>query len=101
MLKAIRTIKKIKQLQKEMHDFSLAFLLGQEIELFPENEIAKAKAQAMHDASHLLGDILKGKSVDEATARLKKTMAKSVDEAMTRLEIKLKDEEVEQEDDQN
>jgi len=82
MLKAIRTIKKIKQLQKEMHDFSLAFLLGQEIELFPENEIAKAKAQAMHDASHLLGDILKGKSVDEATARLKKTMAKEVEEAM-------------------
>ena len=90
MRKAIRTIKKIKQLQKEMHDFSLAFLLGQEIELFPENEIAKAKAQAMHDASHLLGDILKGKSVDEATARLKKTMAKEVEEAKKELKEEVK-----------
>ena len=90
MLKAIRTIKKIKQLQKEMHDFSHAFLLGQEIELFPENEIAKAKAQAMHDASHLLGDILKGKSVDEATARLKKTMAKEVEEAKKELKEEVK-----------
>lgn len=81
MLKAIRTIKKIKQLQREMHDFSLAFLLGQEIGPFPENETAKAKAQAMHDASHLLDDVLKGKSVDEATARLKKTMVKEVEEA--------------------
>lgn len=90
MLKEIRTIKKIKQLQKEMHDFSLAFLLGQEIELFPENEIAKAKAQAMHDASHLLGDILKGKSVDEATARLKKTMAKEVEEAKKELKEEVK-----------
>lgn len=81
MLKAIRTIKKIKQLQREMHDFSLAFLLGQEIGLFPENETAKAKAQAMHDASHLLDDVLKGKSVDEATARLKKTMVKEEEEA--------------------
>ena len=90
MLKAFRTIKKIKQLQKEMHDFSLAFLLGQEIELFPENEIAKAKAQAMHDASHLLGDILKGKSVDEATARLKKTMAKEVEEAKKELKEEVK-----------
>ena len=90
MFKTIRTIKKIKQLQKEMHDFSLAFLLGQEIELFPENEIAKAKAQAMHDASHLLGDILKGKSVDEATARLKKTMAKEVEEAKKELKEEVK-----------
>lgn len=78
MLKEIRTIKKIKQLQKEMHDFSLIFLLGQEIGFYPENEIAKAKAQAMHNASHLLGDVLNGKSVDEATARLKKTMTKEV-----------------------
>lgn len=81
MLKALKTIKKIKQLQLEMHAFSLAFLLGQEIGLFPENEIAKAKAQAMHDASHLLGDVLKGKSVDEATARLKKRMAKEIEKA--------------------
>lgn len=78
MLEAIRTIKKIKQLQKEMHDFSLIFLLAQEIGFYPENEIAKAKAQAMHNASHLLGDVLNGKSVDEATARLKKTMTKEV-----------------------
>lgn len=78
MFKALKTIKKIKQLQKEMHDFSLAFLLVQEIGVFPENEIAKAKAQAMHDASLLLGDVLKGESVDEATARLKKMMAKEV-----------------------
>ena len=81
MFKALKTIKKIKQLQLEMHAFSLAFLLGQEIGLFPENEIAKAKAQAMHDASHLLGDVLKGKSVDEATARLKKRMAKEIEKA--------------------
>lgn len=81
MFKAQRTLNQVKQLQKEMHDFSLAFLLSQEIGLFPENEIAKAKAQAMHDASHILGDVLKGKSVDEAIARLKKTMVKEVEEA--------------------
>jgi len=81
MFKAQRKLDEVKQLQKEMHDFSLAYLLGQEIGLFPENEIAKAKAQAMHDASHLLEDVLKGKSVDEATARLKKTMVKEVEEA--------------------
>lgn len=80
MFKAQRTLDQVKQLQKEMHDFSLAFLLGQEIGLFPENEIAKAKAQAMHDASHLLEDVLKGKSVDEATNRLKKTMVQEVEE---------------------
>lgn len=81
MFKAQRKLSEVKQLQRELHDFSLAFLLGQEISLFPENEIAKAKAQAMHDASHLLDDVLKGKSVDEATARLKKTMVKEVEEA--------------------
>lgn len=80
MFKAQRKLDEVKQLQKEMHDFSLAYLLGQEIGLFPENEIAKAKAQAMHDASHLLEDVLKGKSVDEATNRLKKTMVKEVEE---------------------
>lgn len=81
MFKAQRTLNQVKQLQREMHDFSFAFLLGQEIGLFPENEIAKTKAQAMHVASHLLDDVLKGKSVDEATARLKKTMVKEVEEA--------------------
>lgn len=81
MFKAQRKLDEVRQLQKEMHDFSLVYLLGQEIGLFPENEIAKAKAQAMHDASHLLEDVLKGKSVDEATNRLKKTMVKEVEEA--------------------
>lgn len=87
MLKAIRTIKKIKQLQKELHAFSLAFLALQEIGLMPEAEKGKVKAQTMHDVSHMLKDILDGKSVDEA---------------MTRLEITVEtneDEEVEQEDD--
>lgn len=89
MFKAIRTIKKIKQLQKEMHAFSLAFLALQDMGLMPETEKGKAKAQTMHDVSHMLKDILDGKSVDEA---------------MTRLEITVEtneDKEVEQEDDQN
>ena len=86
MFKAIRTIKKIKQLQKEMHAFSLAFLALQDMGLMPETERSKAKAQAIHDVSHMIKDVLDGKSVDEA---------------MTRLEIKVKAEEVEQEDDQN
>lgn len=84
MLKAIRTIKKIKQLQKEMHAFSLAFLALQDIGLMPETERSKAKAQTMHDVSHMIKDILDGKSVDEA---------------MKRLDIKVKAEEVEQDDD--
>ena len=89
MFKAIRTIKKIKQLQKEIHAFSLAFLALQDIGLMPETEKGKAKAQAMHNVSHMLKDILDGKSVDEA---------------MTRLEITVEtneDKEVEQEDDEN
>lgn len=86
MFKALKTIKKIKQLQLEMHAFSLAFLTVEEMGLFPEDKKGKAKAQTMHDVSHVLKDVLDGKSVDEA---------------MTRLEIKAKDEEVEQEDDQN
>lgn len=89
MFKALKTIKKIKQLQKEMHAFSLAFLALQDIGLMPETERSKAKAQTMHDVSHVLKDILDGKSVDEA---------------MTRLEITVEtneDKEVEQEDDQN
>lgn len=84
MFKAIRTIKKIKQLQKEMHAFSLAFLALQDMGLMPETEKSKAKAQTMHDVSHVLKDILDGKSVDEA---------------MKRLDIKVKAEEVEQDDD--
>lgn len=86
MFKALKTIKKIKQLQKAMHAFSLAFLALQDMGLMPETERSNAKAQTMHDVSHMLKDILDGKSVDEA---------------MTRLEIKVKAEEVEQDDDQN
>lgn len=86
MFKAIRTIKKLKQLQKEMHAFSLAFLALQDMGLMPETERSKAKAQTMHDVSHMIKDILDGKSVDEA---------------MKRLDFEVKIEEVEQEDDQN
>ena len=89
MFKAIKTIKKIKQLQKELHAFSLAFLALQDIGLMPETEKGKAKAQTMHDVSHMIKDILDGKSVDEA---------------MTRLEITVEtneDKEVEKEDDEN
>jgi hypothetical protein len=84
MFKALKIIKKIKQLQKEMHAFSLAFLALQEIGLIPETEKGKAKAQAIHDVSHMIKDVLDGKSVDEA---------------MKRLDIKVKAEEVEQDDD--
>lgn len=84
MFKALKTIKKIKQLQKEMHTFSLAFLALQDMGLMPETERSKAKVQTMHDVSHVLKDVLDGKSVDEA---------------MTRLGIKVKAEEVEQDDD--
>ena len=87
MLKAFKTIKKIKQLQKELHTFSLAFLALQDIGLMPETEKGKAKAQTMHDVSHMIKDILDGKSVDEATERLSIT-----------IEAK-EDEEVEQEED--
>lgn len=86
VLKAIKTIKKIEQLQRTMHDSSVAFLLMQDIGLMPESEKGRAKAKSLHDVSHVLKDILDGKSVDEA---------------ITRLEIKVKIEEVEQEDDQN
>ena len=86
MFKALKTIKKIKQLQKEMHAFSLAFLALQDMGLMPETERSKAKAQTMYDVSYMIKDILDGKSVDEA---------------MKRLDVKVKAEEVEQEDDQN
>nr|DAK20437.1 MAG TPA: hypothetical protein [Caudoviricetes sp.] len=84
MFKALKAIKKIKQLQKEMHAFSLAFLALQDMGLMPETERSKAKAQTMHDVSHVLKDILDGKSVEEA---------------MKRLDVKVKAEEVEQDDD--
>ncbi|APD22912.1 Uncharacterised protein [Streptococcus pneumoniae] len=86
MFKALKTIKKIKQLQKEMHDVSLAFLALQDVGLMPEDERSKAKAQTMHDVSHMLKDVLGGKSVDEA---------------MKRLNSEVKIEEVEQEDDKD
>ena len=76
MFKAIRTIKKIKQLQKAMHDLGLV----------PDSEKGRTRAKSFHDLSHMIKDVLDGKSVDEA---------------MTRLEIKVKIEEVEQEDDEN
>ena len=87
MFKAIRTIKKIKQLQKAMHDASVAFLLMQDLGLIPDGEKSRDRAKSFHDISHMLKDILDGKSVDEA---------------MTRLEITVEtneDKEVEQEDD--
>lgn len=70
MFKAIRTIKKIKQLQKTMHDASVAFLLTQDIGLVPDSEKGRAKAKALHDVSHVLKDIMDGKSMDEAMKRL-------------------------------
>ena len=86
MFKALKTVKKIKQLQKEMHAFSLAFLALQDMGLMPETERSKAKAQTMHDVSYVLKDVLDGKSVDEA---------------MKRLDIEVKIEKAGQEDDQN
>ena len=70
MFKAIRTIKKIKQLQKAMHDASVAFLLMQDLGLVPDSEKSRAKAKSFHDMSHMLKDILDGKSVDEAMTTL-------------------------------
>lgn len=84
MFKAIRTIKQIKQLQKELHAFSLAFLTLQDIGLMPETEKGKAKAQTMHDISHMIKDILDGKSVDEATKRLEITVEAKEDEKVER-----------------
>lgn len=89
MFKAIRTIKKIKQLQKAMHDASVAFLLMQDIGLVPDSEKGRAKAKALHDVSHMIKDALDGKSVDEAMERLEITVEAN------------EDEEVEQEDDQD
>ena len=80
MFKALKTIKKIKQLQKEMHAFSLAFLALQDMGLIPDTERSKAKAQTMQDVSHMIKDILDGKSVDEATKRLEITVEEKEDE---------------------
>ena len=70
VLKAIKTIKKIEQLQRTMHDSSVAFLLMQDIGLVPESEKGRTKAKSLHDVSHVLKDILDGKSLDEAMERL-------------------------------
>lgn len=70
MINVLKAIKKIEQLQKEMHTFSLAFLALQDVGLMPDDEKSKAKAKAMHDVSHMIKDVLDGKSVDEATERL-------------------------------
>ena len=89
MFKAIRTIKKIKQLQKAMHDASVAFLLMQDLGLVPDSEKGRARAKSFHDMSHMIKDILDGKSVDEAMKRLEITIGAK------------EDKEAEQEDDQN
>lgn len=90
VLKAIKTIKKIEQLQKELHTFSLAFLALQDIGLMPETENGKAKAQTMHDVSHMIKDILDGKSLDDAMERLS-----------IKIEVNEDNEEVEQGEDDN
>lgn len=84
MFKALKTIKKIKQLQKAMHDASVVFLLMQDLGLMPESEKGRTKAESFHDVSHMIKDVLDGKSVDEA---------------MKRLDIEVKIKNVEQEDD--
>lgn len=86
MFKALKTIKKIKQLQKEMHDASVAFLLMQDLGLVPDSEKGRTRAKSFHDVSHMIKDVLDGKSVDEA---------------MKRLNSEVKIEEVEQEDDKD
>lgn len=86
MFKALKTIKKIKQLQKEMHDASVAFLLMQDLGLVPDSEKGRTIAKSFYDVSHMIKDVLDGKSVDEA---------------MKRLNSEVKIEDVEQEDDQN
>lgn len=67
IFKANKTIKRIKNLQKELHDSSLAYMLAQDIGFFPENKKGRIKAEAMHDFSHILKDVLDGKSLDEVT----------------------------------
>lgn len=84
MFKALKTIKKIKQLQKEMHDASVAFLLMQDLGLVPDSEKGRSIAKSFYDVSHMIKDVLDGKSVDEA---------------MKRLNSEVKIEDVEQEDD--
>lgn len=86
VLKAIKTIKKIEQLQRTMHDSSVAFLLMQDIGLVPESEKGRTKAKSLHDVSHVLEDILEGKSLDEAMEHLN-------------IVVEVKEEEEQEEDD--
>lgn len=57
VLKAIKTINKIEQLQKELHTFSLAFLALQDVGLMPETEKRKGEGSNYarckpHDQGH-------------------------------------------------
>jgi len=52
----------------------------QDIGLVPESEKGKAKARALHDVSHVLKDILDGKSLDEAMERLAIVVEVEIDE---------------------
>ena len=99
MFKALRAIKKIKQLQKEMHAFSLAFLALQDMGLMPETEKSKAKAQTMHDVSHVLKDVLDGKSVDVALKLLKENASDEEIQRVTGLKVIIKFEKVRKEND--
>jgi len=72
IFKEIKILKRVKQLQKELHDSSLAYLLAQDIGILPVNKKGKIKAEAMHEFSHILKDVLDGKSLDEATNLLTK-----------------------------
>lgn len=80
IFKAIKTIKRIKTLQKELHDSSLAYLVAQDIGFFPGNKKGRIKAEAMHDFSHVLKDVLDGKSLDEATDILRKNKEDEAEE---------------------
>ena len=83
IFKAIKTIKRIKNFQKELHDASLAYLLAQDIGFLSKNKKGRIKAEAMHDFSHTLKDVLEGKSLDEAISTLlkdKKDEKEKVDE---------------------
>ena len=80
IFKANKTIKRIKTLQKELHDSSLAYLLAQDIGFFPENKKGRIKAEAMHDFAHILKDVLDGKSLDEATEILLKNKEDEAEE---------------------
>lgn len=89
MFRVIKVLKAIKELQKVMHDSSATFLLMQDIGLVPKSEKGKAKAQALHDVSHVLKDILDGKSLDEAMERLAIVVEVEIDEEEERLDERI------------